>query len=350
MRRISLVLALALAGPAMRASRGAAVAGGAAGAGRRSGCRSRCGWATDRPASAGAVGEPGRARPGRGDHAAAGWRARPGHAVRGRAWVGTRPVAVPIEAMALLGPYVVAVDYSKSGSRGAADGDANGRGAGAERHHPRRGRQAVPLGSRSSRGSGRRETGRASMLRSRRASRSCVLGEHVFDRAELGQSSGVRCASSISSGLPGYQPSSTAFDFGVKRCVISSAVRSSAGTPASAAATSANRRVVGRAQSGSAQDRRDGEADRVAGLRPSARRAASRAGMRGAPPSCRSAAARVDARSGSGCGRCERGRAAASTASNLVVKRSCTGASQAPKCVMQAARLPVRCSSASGSV
>jgi hypothetical protein len=46
----------------------------------------------------------------------------------------------------------------------------------------------------------------------------------------------ARLASSISSDVPGYQPSSTLFEPGVKRWVMNSTVRSGEGTSSSAAA------------------------------------------------------------------------------------------------------------------
>ena len=114
MRRICLLVLLAFAAPAMAHPAAAAAADGPAGAGGEAVSAAGAGGRSDRAAGAGAVGKPGRAWPGRGDHAAPGWRAR-SRSCGSAAFsgLGRRPIAVPIEAMALLGPYVVAVDYSK---------------------------------------------------------------------------------------------------------------------------------------------------------------------------------------------------------------------------------------------
>jgi hypothetical protein len=71
--------------------------------------------------------------------------------------------------------------------------------------------------------------------------------------------------------------------------------------------------------------------------------------MGGAPPSKRSAARELTEkrmRVRRPCGRSSNG----SIASYLVVKRSCTGASQAPKKRIVSASAPVMCSIPSGSV
>ena len=82
--------------------------------------------------------------------------------------------------------------------------------------------------------------GRAPPRESRAAPASWQLDRHAWS-SRTWSSSATRAASSISSGVPGYQPSRTSLEALVKRWVMNSAVRSSAGTSARAAAASANK-------------------------------------------------------------------------------------------------------------